>query len=41
MTKEVDVQDLIEDNSPTGYTFLREDLVETEEAARSEERILI
>ena len=37
MTKEVDVQDLIEDNSPTGYTFLKEDLVETEEAVKIEE----
>jgi hypothetical protein len=41
MTKEVDVRELIEDNSLTSYTFLKDDLVGTEEAARIEERILI
>lgn len=41
MTKEVDVQDLIEDNSLTSYTSQKDDVVKTEEAAKIEERTLI
>jgi hypothetical protein len=41
MTKEVDVRDLIEDNSLTGYIFLRDDLGKIGEAAKIEERTLI
>ena len=37
LTLEVDVQGLIEDNSPTTHTFPKDDLVETEEAAKIEE----